>query len=238
MGRRPMDVTDLMLRLDSELSELAIEPHRVVEHDRALIAQLDVLGSGRGIARDIAEKAQDRMMLAALIERWRGTRPPTICGSTSIRSGSLNASSTNFPTPSQTSVPVGHRAVGRVPRHIHRATTVATDVVRGWISRHRRRRSVSGHLLLAWSQRGQHRVLPAAFPAHRPAPASRYSLAENSTLGTPLSCMWPTRSPPSFAPNTREQSAGPAGGRVTGAGGRRIVRHRRDRGGVPRDACG
>lgn len=71
MGRRPMDVTDLMLRLDSELSELAIEPHRVVEHDRALIAQLDVLGSGRGIAREIAEKAQDRMMLAALIERWR-----------------------------------------------------------------------------------------------------------------------------------------------------------------------
>ncbi|MGB0675871.1 MAG: UvrD-helicase domain-containing protein, partial [Candidatus Nanopelagicales bacterium] len=71
MGRRPMDVTDLMLRLDSELSELAIEPHRVVEHDRALIAQLDVLGSGRGKAREIAEKAQDRIMLAVLIERWR-----------------------------------------------------------------------------------------------------------------------------------------------------------------------
>ena len=114
----------------------------------------------------------------------------------------------------------------------------STDVVRGRISRHRRRRSVSGHLLLAWSQRGQHRVLPPAFPAHRPALRFAVLARREPTLGTRCPACGQRDRHRASRRTRGSRSACPAGGRVTGAGGRRIVRHHRDGGGVPRDACG
>ena len=70
-GRNPVSITEHMLRLDGELSELAIEPDALMEHDRELVTRLDTLGTGKGKSREISEAAERRITLAGLIRRWR-----------------------------------------------------------------------------------------------------------------------------------------------------------------------
>ena len=71
LGRNPVAITDQMLRLDGELSELAIQPDRLIAHDRDLIARMASLGTGRGKSREISEAAERRITLARLIQTWR-----------------------------------------------------------------------------------------------------------------------------------------------------------------------
>ena len=71
LGGSALHITKDMLALDSELSELAVEPESVMEHDRDLIEQLQALGANRGIGRDVQEAARKRSVLARLVIDWR-----------------------------------------------------------------------------------------------------------------------------------------------------------------------
>lgn len=71
LGKQPTTITENMLDLDSELSELSIEPTDLIDHDQRLMAQLDALGAERGIAKQIRDAARQRIVLARLIEQWR-----------------------------------------------------------------------------------------------------------------------------------------------------------------------
>ena len=71
LGKSPVSLTEQMLALDGELSEVDIEPESIVEHDRELIQMLQQMGATRGIGRDIAQAATQRIALAQLATRWR-----------------------------------------------------------------------------------------------------------------------------------------------------------------------
>lgn len=71
LGRQPKTITENMLALDGELSELAIDPAHVIEHDRELVERLAQLGADRGTAKEIREAAQQRIALCRLIQEWR-----------------------------------------------------------------------------------------------------------------------------------------------------------------------
>ena len=71
LGKSPVSLTEQMLALDGELSEVDIEPESIVEHDRELIQTLQQMGATRGIGRDIAQTATQRIALAQLVTRWR-----------------------------------------------------------------------------------------------------------------------------------------------------------------------
>lgn len=70
-GRKPVSITQQLLQLDDEMSELAISPADVIEHDERLLQQVQLLGSGKGTSAKIAETARQRLVLARLVERWR-----------------------------------------------------------------------------------------------------------------------------------------------------------------------
>ena len=229
-----MDVTGLMLRLDSELSELAIEPHRVVEHDRALIAQLDVLGSGRGIAREIAEKAQDRMMLAVLIERWRDYK------------------TTHDLWEYIDQVRLAQRIVDQFPDTItdirSRLDIVLLDEYQDTSIAHRQLlQTLFGEIcvtavgdpcqaIYSWREpRGQHRVLPQHFPRTDQRPL-RVTRSPRTDARDPLSCMWPRIATGLRAEHAGADPPGPPGD-ASPAGTSDCSTPSR-RGGVPRDTCG
>jgi len=71
LGGSPLHLTKEMLTLDSELSELAVEPERVIEHDREVIEKLQARGADKGIGRDIQQAARKRSILARLTIEWR-----------------------------------------------------------------------------------------------------------------------------------------------------------------------
>lgn len=71
LGKQPITITENMLALDGELSELGIDPPELIEHDRQLVDRLDGLGAERGIAKQIRDAAQQRVALARLIVEWR-----------------------------------------------------------------------------------------------------------------------------------------------------------------------
>ena len=71
LGGSPLHLTKDMLTLDSELSELSVQPELVMEHDRHLIAELRARDANRGIGRDIQEAARKRNVLARLVIEWR-----------------------------------------------------------------------------------------------------------------------------------------------------------------------
>lgn len=71
LGKQPTAITENMLDLDSELSELGIEPSDLVDHDEGLMAHLDALGAERGIAKQIRDAARQRIVLSRLIMEWR-----------------------------------------------------------------------------------------------------------------------------------------------------------------------
>lgn len=70
-GRKPVSVTQQMLQLDDELSELAITPEQVIEHDERLLERVRLLGSGKGTSAKIADTARARIVLSRLVQRWR-----------------------------------------------------------------------------------------------------------------------------------------------------------------------
>ena len=71
IGKSPATITEQMLALDQELSELSIEPGELIEHDQALVTRLLDLGADRGKGRDISDAAHRRIALALVIEQWR-----------------------------------------------------------------------------------------------------------------------------------------------------------------------
>lgn len=71
LGKSPVSITSSMLDLDSELSEVAVDPTDVIAHDRALIAALAARGAVRGTGREIREAAEQRIALARLVQEWR-----------------------------------------------------------------------------------------------------------------------------------------------------------------------
>ncbi len=71
LGKQPATITENMLDLDGELSELGIEPQELIAHDRVLITQLQAMGAERGIGKQIREAAEKRITLARLIVEWR-----------------------------------------------------------------------------------------------------------------------------------------------------------------------
>lgn len=71
LGKSPVSLTEQMLALDGELSEVDIEPESIIEHDRELIRTLQQMGATRGIGRDIAQAATQRIALAQLAMSWR-----------------------------------------------------------------------------------------------------------------------------------------------------------------------
>jgi len=71
IGKSPVSLTEQMLALDGELSEVDIEPESIIEHDRELIGMLQQKGATRGIGRDIAQAATQRIAVAQLARRWR-----------------------------------------------------------------------------------------------------------------------------------------------------------------------
>lgn len=70
-GKSPLTITEQLLDLDGELSELGIEPEEVIGHDRRLVERLTAMGAERGTGRQILDAARHRMVLARLIEQWR-----------------------------------------------------------------------------------------------------------------------------------------------------------------------
>lgn len=70
-GKSPVAITQQLLDLDGELSELGIEPAAVIEHDQRLVEHLTATGAVRGTGRQILVAAQHRMALARVIAHWR-----------------------------------------------------------------------------------------------------------------------------------------------------------------------
>lgn len=71
LGKQPTSITENMLDLDGELSELGIDPIELIEHDRGLVEQLNARGADRGVGKQIRDAAQQRMILSRLILQWR-----------------------------------------------------------------------------------------------------------------------------------------------------------------------
>ena len=71
IGKSPKTITEHMLDLDGELSELGIDPTKLMEHDQTLMEQLASMGADKGIAKKIFDAAQQRFALAQLIVQWR-----------------------------------------------------------------------------------------------------------------------------------------------------------------------
>lgn len=71
IGGSPLNLTKDMLALDGELSELAVEPESVIEHDVELLETLQAKGADKGIGRQISEAAHKRRVLARLAIEWR-----------------------------------------------------------------------------------------------------------------------------------------------------------------------
>lgn len=71
LGKTPVFITSAMLDLDSELSEVGIEPSQVIAHDRRLVASLQALGASRGTGKKILDAATQRIVLARLVQEWR-----------------------------------------------------------------------------------------------------------------------------------------------------------------------
>lgn len=70
-GKSPLSITQQLLELDGELSEVGVAPIEVMEHDRRLIENLTAMGANRGTGRQILEAAQHRLVLARMIDEWR-----------------------------------------------------------------------------------------------------------------------------------------------------------------------
>ena len=71
LDKQPKTITENMLDLDGELSELGIDPVELIEFDGTLIEVLTNAGAERGTGRQIREAAEQRIVLARLVQQWR-----------------------------------------------------------------------------------------------------------------------------------------------------------------------
>ena len=71
LDKQPKTITENMLDLDGELSELSIDPVDLIEFDRALIERVTDAGAERGTGKQIREAAEQRIVVARLVQQWR-----------------------------------------------------------------------------------------------------------------------------------------------------------------------
>lgn len=71
LDKQPKTITENMLDLDGELSELGIDPVELIEFDGTLIEILTNAGAERGTGKQIREAAEQRIVLARLVQQWR-----------------------------------------------------------------------------------------------------------------------------------------------------------------------
>ena len=74
LGTSPVTLTGNVLALDDQLSELDIDPSALIEHDDALIAELDSHASLQKIGTNMRATAQARRALAMLVVEWRAEK--------------------------------------------------------------------------------------------------------------------------------------------------------------------
>jgi DNA helicase-2/ATP-dependent DNA helicase PcrA len=74
LGASPISLTSDVLALDDQLSELDIDPETVIDHDDALIAELDSHVSLQKIGASMRATAQARRVLALLVREWRAEK--------------------------------------------------------------------------------------------------------------------------------------------------------------------
>ena len=74
LGTSPVTLTGNVLALDDQLSELDIDPSALIEHDDALIAELDSHASLQKIGTNMRATAQARRALAMLVIEWRAEK--------------------------------------------------------------------------------------------------------------------------------------------------------------------
>lgn len=74
LGASPVTLTGNVLALDDQLSELDIDPAALIEHDDALIAELDSHASLQKIGTSMRSTAQVRRVLAMLVLEWRAEK--------------------------------------------------------------------------------------------------------------------------------------------------------------------
>jgi len=67
----PAKITSDLLALDSELSELAIEPNAVIEYDKKLISYIVGLTGSNATLRRITRTSARRIALSHLVQDWR-----------------------------------------------------------------------------------------------------------------------------------------------------------------------
>jgi DNA helicase-2/ATP-dependent DNA helicase PcrA len=70
----PAKITSDLLALDSELSELAIEPTTVIEYDQKIISFINGLTNSNGALRKISRTSSKRIALAHLVQDWRALK--------------------------------------------------------------------------------------------------------------------------------------------------------------------
>ena len=70
----PAKITSDLLALDSELSELAIEPTTVIEYDQKVISFIEGLTSSNGALRKISRTSSKRIALCHLVQDWRALK--------------------------------------------------------------------------------------------------------------------------------------------------------------------
>lgn len=78
LGRNPADLARDLLALDDMLTEVALSPQRLREFDGALAETLTAYEQQHGrlqaIGRDLRDTAQERRLLADLVEEWRAEK--------------------------------------------------------------------------------------------------------------------------------------------------------------------
>ena len=71
LDKQPKTITENMLDLDGELSEVSIDPVELIEFDRKLIELVTNVGAERGTGKQIREAAEQRIIVARLVQQWR-----------------------------------------------------------------------------------------------------------------------------------------------------------------------
>ncbi len=74
LGKSPAKATTALLRLDDELAELDIEPARLIEHDRDLIAHLESFDERQKSWHELVDTCRERIVLAELVLEWRALK--------------------------------------------------------------------------------------------------------------------------------------------------------------------
>jgi DNA helicase-2/ATP-dependent DNA helicase PcrA len=74
LGTSPVSLTSDLLSLDDQLSELDITPERLIDHEDAMIRDLDAFDSLQNIGTSMRTTAETRRLLARLVGEWRAEK--------------------------------------------------------------------------------------------------------------------------------------------------------------------